>query len=453
MLIILLLIEVGLFSTIQEIQFGSKTSSLRLASGSGAVARINTLLVDLPYAECTGYVSSFPNNIDSANLLGMESISDDFSDVEGCKFVTNDFATVDDMSADFENSSLVGVCNTPYIQNGISEDVAIVFEGANLLSVESLLLMCDTDNVVRTYDNYDSDQCRLQIASGLALACCPSRNIGNYVAALANLSTCRDITEDSVSYVTSAIETCKPYYMNGKLSGDCWDWVSGTVLLSQCPSVPYECARYNAMYDMLHNLMAAPFASDTSSSLPLNIAQLLVPLKAYSGDDKKDWVSRLYYEELRSYATNTGGVVGVNVKSKGLVFEKDLSTDAFLIFPIFAASVLGCMAFGTSAFVALSAVISIFLSFGVVMLVVDSVMGVTYFPFFNITTLCIMLYVGLVSLMLFVAMWQDSFRTLGPLLSLRDRLSIVWHRRFLVTFVSGISSRYCTLLYCRLYNI
>lgn len=453
-IILLTVVEVCFVFSMNGIDFGTKTSGLRLASGSGIIARINTVLVDLPYAECRGVISSYPNGLKSANLIGStESNGDDYSDIEGCKFLDSvqDSSTDDAyiLLDDSDNiTNLVGACNVPFVRNGMSEQVSLVIEGDNLLSVNSLLYMCQIDESIRSFDDYQPNYCRKQVTVSegtQAISCCPSRSISNYVAALSNLTSCYAINDFAVSYTENLISLCRPSFLAGNLTGDCWDWTEGQAKVTQCPNTPPECTRYNAMYDMMHSLMGSDFVSSSSEQAKLKMGQLMVAAFHTSHEYNNDWVSRLYYEQLRDSVTdgnsNSASIVGLNLKIKSLVFRSNLKLAAVLLLPIYVICTFGIMMQGASLFVAIVAITLLFISFGSVMIVVNAVMDVSYFPFYAIMAFFVMLYVGITHLLLYISSWQDSFSSLEPLVSIVDRMSAVWHKRFMITFVSTISSR------------
>jgi hypothetical protein len=433
-------IGVGVTFSREDVIIGKKSSDLILSSGEGMIARINNYVINVPDAECKGRISTFPDGRYSATLLDIvsEDSDDDFFRPKDCKWLSQV------SGASFENATfptnLVGGCNAYTVATGYSESITIAFQGDDLLSASSLIGMCDVDQMIRGYDNYLTSKCR---SSGVSSSpCCPSRSIGNYAAALFGLNSCDEITDDTSLQLNNLLNTCRESFHTGALTGDCWDWKNGELKATQCPSATTECAKYNAVYDIFNSLANSVISREVNDS-PLTIARLLVPFNSTNND----WLEDLYYDKLR-FKTNEkyGGatIVGYDLRSKSQVFGNLLSWDALFFLPITALCIASVVAQDHSLFAGIFVVLSIYITFGIMIFVVGVVLWIAYIPFFNFFVVSILLYVGLGFFYLLSNNWKDSFDSLGPVVNDADRLAFVWHQTSLNLFSSALCSRYTT---------
>eukprot|EP00602_Paraphysomonas_sp_CaronLab_P000356 CAMPEP_0185034430 /NCGR_PEP_ID=MMETSP1103-20130426/24321_1 /TAXON_ID=36769 /ORGANISM="Paraphysomonas bandaiensis, Strain Caron Lab Isolate" /LENGTH=275 /DNA_ID=CAMNT_0027571081 /DNA_START=337 /DNA_END=1161 /DNA_ORIENTATION=- len=274
----------------------------------------------MPKAECKGVISTFPDGRYSFNFLDTvsEDTSDDYYSPNDCEFI--DHLVVPSADNVTYSLNLVGECNSAPISVGYIENVAIIFEGKDLFSAESLKGMCQLDASIRNFQHYSPSKCRY---GGVDDTCCPSRSLGNYVAALNGLQTCDDITDNDGSSTVDLLRTCLPSYNAGTLTGDCWDWTSDKVKSTQCPKATEECARYNAVYDMLNALLPSSALEDEFTD-SVQLTRMMIPYNATS----KDWLVDLYYDKMRFKTHESFGgaeVVGYDLRVKSIVFGNFLS--------------------------------------------------------------------------------------------------------------------------------
>ncbi len=295
--------------------------------------------------------------------------------------------------------------------------------------------MCQIDGVIRNYKNYEESKCRLSEEQNL---CCPSRSIPNYVAALAGLTSCLNITESSVITTENLLTTCYPYFLGGQLTSDCWDWQQNSIKSTQCPSVPSDCATYNAVYDLLTSLMESEYHPTTNPKL--KVGKLLIPYN----DTDKQWLFDLYYNKLGEKTLKTYGgaqLVAYNLRIKTEVFEEMLFEDALYLIPISFITFLSILLVSNmSLFVAFFGTLGIYLCFGMTWFVYGTVLYIQYAPFFIFFSLAVMSYLGLLLLSVYKKNWDESFDVLIDVSDV-DRLAYVWHQICLKNFVSAMSCR------------
>ena len=425
------------FSYRNDVLIGKQSSSLILSSGEGMIARINSYVIDLPAAECKGHISTFPNGRYSATLLKIvsEDSGDDFFRPKDCKWLSDTFTPV--VNTSFP-AALVGPCNAYPVLAGYTESISIVFQGKDLLGASSLRGMCDVDKKIRDRHGYTDKKCR---NSGVtATPCCPSRSIGNYVAALYDLDDCDAITDSVAEQLSVLLDTCMDSYQTGTLTGDCWDWEQGVVKSTQCPLASSECAKYNAVYDILHSLANSVLSEGSGSEEGLSLARVLVPYNAST----KGWLEDLYYDQLRDMTNNKYGgaqITAYDLRVKSEVFGNHLSWDGLFLLPITVVCICSVLAHDHSLFAAICVVLTIYMTFGLAMFIIGVVLWITYLPFFVFFALSIAFYVGLGFFFLFSSSWRDSFDSMGVGVNNADRMAYVWHHTSLKTFASALCSR------------
>jgi hypothetical protein len=419
-------------------------STLVLSSGEGLIAKINSYVIDLPESECNGRISSYPDGRYSQNLFDVvtDDSEDDFFQPRECKWVS-DLSQTTPPSSDFfpYPTTLVGQCNINAVTSAYSEGVAIIFTGENLFKQSSLIGMCSVDNFIRNFKNYEN-KCRSSEFKG---ACCPSRSLPNYVAALSDLASCENITQDAIDYTQQLLSTCHSHYLDGSLTSDCWDWNNNTSKIFQCPFVPPICTKYNAVYDMFNSLMESSYdptaAAEGDVTPNLQIGKLLIP---YNETDK-GWLLDLYYEKLKDRTGETFGgaeLKAYNLRIKTEVLEEILQTDLLFLIPITFITLISILLMtGLSLFLSFFSLLGIYLCFGMTWFVYGTVLWLEYAPFFIFFSLAILIYMGLLFLFSYLKSWDESFDVLGRDQPDGDRLAYVWHHTCLKSFAAAVSCR------------
>lgn len=111
----------------------------------------------------------------------------------------------------------------------------------SLFEINGLLAMCDLEFQITQTSGYN-EMCENEVGY---TRCCRPWSLPNYVALLANRSSCFDLKPEDVGHAGSLLLRCAEHYRTLKLSSDC--------ATNRC-RVPAECAQHNAVYNMLHYL-------------------------------------------------------------------------------------------------------------------------------------------------------------------------------------------------------
>ena len=413
-------------------------STLILSSGEGLISKINAYMIDLPESECHGDISTYPDGRYSSNLFDIVTVDseDDFFQPRKCKWVSELSRMITNGPFSYP-TNLVGKCNINAVTSAYTEGISIIFKSSNTLFTSSSLIgMCEVDNSIRNFKHYQVNKCRL---SEQVNSCCPSRSLSNYVAALSNLSSCYNITDESVTYTTNLLSTCYPYYLDGRLTSDCWNWNNDTIKSLQCPSVPSNCTKYNAVYDMFTSLMESSYNPQINKNL--KVGKLLIPYN----NTNKEWLEDLYYQKLKEKTNKKFGnaeIVAYNLRIKTEVFQESLFSDSYYLIPIVFITVVSILLKANlSLFVSIFSSISIFLCFGMTWFIYGTILWLQYVPFYIFYSLSIMIYFGLLFLYIYITYWDDSFDVLGLDTPDIDRLAYVWHHTCIKIFTSALSCR------------
>lgn len=412
-------------------------STLILSSGEGLISKINAYMIDLPESECNGQISTYPDGRYSSNLFDVITFDseDDFFQPRKCKWVSEVTGMITNGPFSYP-VNLVGKCNVNAVTTSYTEGVSIIFKNKNLFTRSSLIGMCEVDDYIRNFKNYQKNKCRL---SEEVNSCCPSRSLPNYVAALSGLSSCYNITDDSITYTTNLLTTCYPYYIDGTLTSDCWNWNESSIKKSQCPYVPTNCTKYNAVYDMFTSLMESSYNPQISKNL--KVGKLLIPYN----NTEKEWLEDLYYEKLKDQTNKKFGgaeIVAYNLRIKTEVFQESLFADSYYLIPITFITIISILLMTKlSLFVSIFATISLFFCFGMSWFIYGTILWIQYAPFYIFYSFSLIVYIGLLFFYVYFTYWNESFDVLGLDTPDIDRLAYVWHHTCIKNFSAGLSCR------------
>ncbi|KAK9531115.1 hypothetical protein VZT92_010559 [Zoarces viviparus] len=262
-------------------------------------------------------------------------------------------------------------------------------EGKNLWSIQAIKSMCNLDNTrVRSHRDYWSLCQRTNDAS-----CCPSWTLGNYIAALANRSSCQKITERDVSHTLKILRSCAKYYHNGTLVPDCWDIALRRKDQLKCGTVPRKCTKYNAVYQVLHFLVDKDFLSTKSLEYP---PPVLKHSMLFSPTEKGESMMNIYLDNFENWNSSDGitTVTGIEFGIKHDLFQDYLLTDT--VYPAIAIVIvlLVMCVYTRSVFITLMTIIAIISSLIVSYFLYRLVFNFEFFPFMNLTALIILVGIG-----------------------------------------------------------
>lgn len=356
---------------------------------------------------------------------------------------------------------LVAEANSWSVMENSKEGMSIFFSGADLFTKDAIIGMCERHTLVlEAIPTYDSI-CYKQQPNGDEL-CKPPRSIGHYIAAIQGRDSCSDITDADVSAVKSLLQTCRSFFDDGSLVGNCWDFDGGTTngtytnQYSTNTGDPFctlpwgntECARYNAVYDIFYSLTPSNWmASDNTE--PLRYAQILTAEDIQS--DPATFL-QIYYDDLQPMSGEAiGGATCevVYMDLKGTIFSDKMLSESSSFAILFL--VIYCLLlYHTGSFwIATCSAFQIMMAFFWGVVFYSVVAWRTFFPFLNLIALFLILGVGADDVFVFVDAWKQSFSLLPRHTPLDKRLSWVLRRAggaMLVTTLTTSSSFFANII-------
>ena len=356
---------------------------------------------------------------------------------------------------------LVSPANNWAVMENSKEGMSILFSGDDLWTKDAIIGMCSrltaVESVIADYDNI----CNKQTVNTGEELCKPPRSIGHYIAALKGRDSCEDITDTDVAEVKNLLTTCRPFFDDGSLVGNCWNYEGGTnngtytTMADSTTGNPmcslawgyYDCAEYNAVYDIFYSLTPSNYLrSDNGEAL--EYAQILTSEEI---DDRASFLE-IYYNELLPMTGETiGGAMCevVYADIKGEVFSDQMPSEAPL-FVILFFCVFALLVYHTGSYwIASCSIFQIMMAFGWGFVFYCVIAWRTFFPFLNLIALFLVLGVGADDVFVFVDAWKQSFVMLPENCPLDSRLSWVLNRAgtaMLVTTVTTASSFFANMI-------
>ncbi|XP_072163926.1 protein dispatched homolog 1-like [Diadema setosum] len=194
----------------------------------------------------------------------------------------------------------VNICGNP-APNGFR----IVFQQSSsqsrLLTPESLISMCRHDDVIVRKTTHFQAACALD-GQG---SCCATWSVANYVALLANKSSCYHITQGDVNHVNKLLLRCAPFYSSGQLRAGC-------STSRNCVGIPLECTEWDAIYSIFFYLTPSEFDSDAVNEGAIN---LQMTLHVYPLSDRAAEVRSIFLDNIHGRTLDDGitKVLGIGV--------------------------------------------------------------------------------------------------------------------------------------------
>lgn len=207
--------------------------------------------------------------------------------------------------------------------------------------------------------------------------------------------------ESDVLQLKQLLSDCHKYYIDGGLKGDCEN--------VKCVA-PAKCARFNAVYNILHYLTDSGFnvsANDFSlADQEYYRASCKMPFHVFQGTNnltstmlflpmaKTTKILSYYYDMQPLIQQNDDlvAIVAIDMGLKSALFDELLFHDSWLI-GLGAMCIFYCILIYTnSILITLSTVVANTLSIGVAYFIYQVVLQLPYFPFMNL--LAIIIIVG-----------------------------------------------------------
>ena len=334
---------------------------------------------------------------------------------------------------------LISEGNNYDVLEGSKNGITVMYKGSDLFSSTSLVGMCELDETFRTtgfggsYDNVCSTESLNSDVSGDSITQCRQpRSLPNYVAYLANTTSCSAITDSDVTTVKALLQKCRTFYDDGSLVPNCWSWRggfgnNGTYTSkedtgSKHPSCSlenrddWECARNNLVYDLFFSL--TPTGWDGSSNL--ESAQSIHSLQDTSSI-LDTWESNL--EGLIGSSNGDAEIFLIyHSDIKGELFSSMMLTESYSFAVLFIV-VYALILFHTGSFwITTCGAFQIFMAFVWGFTLYNVVAWMNFFPFLNLIALFLILGIGADDIFVYVDAWKQSFSTLPRDCPLENRI-------------------------------
>ena len=275
--------------------------------------------------------------------------------------------------------------------------------GDSLMASEHLKAMCRLEELVlRDFPGFDRG-CFHQHDGQVTQECCPSWSVGNFVATLRGRPTCHEINETDVQYVLELLRDCAPFFRNRTLKENCW---SHQKMQPSCRTVPSECARDNAVYNILYYLTDQSFVEGPQADDVLRYSLVLTPHTA-----NKQFTVDVFKKHLNNGPPTDTGVELVATdydQLKFVLFNELLIAD--IIYPAIAMLIiLAILWFYTeSVLLTLLLLLSVVSALVVAYFIYMVVFSLKFFPFLNVTTLIFLVGIGADDAFVFTDVWRQA---------------------------------------------
>ena len=292
-----------------------------------------------------------------------------------------------------------------YFNRDHARSMSLVFKAVdpdkNLFEANKLKTICSMDtDIVRNNPSFPL-YCQRD-----STGCYSSSSLGNYVALLNNRPSCQDITENDVENVKMLLQNCSPYFVKETLKPDCKypDFSSNETVSSNCPSVPAQCIKHSAVYNIFQYLVDNEFIV-TSNDAFLKYTVSIPPIF---------WENAFYEEMYRKLKDNTpekGGVKLVAFRFGNFKYDKfGKELIAEVIFPALAMIVVFViMWFFLGSFIlTFCALFCVIYACGLSYFLYNIAFGMDFFPFLNVLTLVFLVGIGADDAFVYYDIWRQT---------------------------------------------
>ncbi|KAG8223149.1 hypothetical protein J437_LFUL000572, partial [Ladona fulva] len=315
----------------------------------------------------------------------------------------------EDVGIDQEHS-VQNNSTTDYFCGEPSHDYARVVlsssSGKNLFTHDSLLSMCRLEHEIligsgRT-SNVNKKYKELCQPSKTG-ECCRSWSIPNYIALLANHSSCLNISQEDINQAIYMLNRCAPVYYKKELFENCKQREDSP----SCQSYPEECLENNWAYNIFHFLADKEFMNPRISVKEKNIpflryAMVILPMASSTA-------TMQYYYAIKSTSPLKFDGIQIEAMELGLrdrLFDQHLLQDSWLLIGVAVAIGICMWLYSGSCLIAMASIISIPLSLGLSYAAYKYIFRLTFFPFLNMVAAVISLGIGVDDAFIFCKMWK-----------------------------------------------
>ncbi|KAI1287705.1 Protein dispatched -like protein 1 [Halotydeus destructor] len=326
------------------------------------------------------------------------------------------------------NSSRQTIC--PFITEQHAHIVVkSITPNENLLSLEHMKSLCKLDDKLRLKDRDSilfSSVCESRTSTG----CCLSWSLPNYIALLANKTSCHDITDHDVKSFRDLLQTCASAFHHKTLSNSCNEDAE------LCPKAPAKCfAKENIVYNVMHFLVQSNFIKNPKDTPIIEVTSIFLPIAKSS--KLVDYYIYLTKNDLRA---DNLEVVAADLGIKNALFEHLLLQDTWLLLVALIVVLAILLVYSRSIIVVITCLISFVMSIGLTYVIYTQVYGIDYFPFMNMMTVVILVGVGVDNTLVSCSIWhslQEKYEIDPVHLRLRETLKLTITSTFFTSLTTS----------------
>ncbi|XP_058807655.1 protein dispatched [Phymastichus coffea] len=291
-------------------------------------------------------------------------------------------------------------CNAPsseYARVVISSED----QDQDLWTLNNILGQCHIDASLRASSHFSS-LCQRKLKH--KHQCCRSWSPANYIALLANRTTCFELTEEDLAGVKSTLQSCLYFYQNQELSAECAEDL-------RCQrKVSPSCYIHNAAYHLLHYFLESSFISNGKNANDTKLRSVLVILPMAVSSASFD-----YYNDMNRSTLSHGKlhVTAMQFGLKSTLFDKSLISDSVLVLLGFAFITICIWFYTGSLLITLSTIFVVIFSLGISYAIYTSILRINLFPFMNILTIVVAVGIGSDDAFIFCKTWECTKRKIA----------------------------------------
>lgn len=267
----------------------------------------------------------------------------------------------------------------------------------DLWSLDGILAQCHIDAALRANDEF-SRLCEKPLQSK---KCCRSWSPANYVALLANRTSCLGVTEGDLTKVKLLLRKCAHFYNDRQLSPNCTEVLECQKRLSP------DWNSHDAVYHLLYYLLDTDFVPSYNGTAPakfnttLTSAMLFLPIAASSA-------SLDFYKGLNRPGLTYGkfGVQGIQLGLKSTLFDRLLVSDSCLVLAGFAFVTVCIWAYTGSIILTIATILAVLFSLGISYAFYTLVLRINFFPFMNLLAIVVAVGIGADDAFIFCKVWE-----------------------------------------------
>ncbi|XP_068750338.1 protein dispatched homolog 1-like isoform X1 [Montipora capricornis] len=309
--------------------------------------------------------------------------------------------------------SLQNSLQPPFSPRFDHPDMVFVYEASdstvNLFETNKLKTICAMDADIVRSNPYFNTSCISHYYNNNEPQCYSSWSLGNYIALLNTRKTCQEITDEDVSRVKALLQKCSVHFIQQTLTQHCEYPQLNKTDSPNCPSVPIDCIRHSAVYNIFQFLVDNKFLT-TKQNTFLKYTLSIPPV---SSDDE---LFEELYDKLKDSNHVKDGVQLAAFNFRYFKFDKfSKKLLAEVIFPALAMIVVfGIMWLFLGSFIlTFCALFCIVYAIGLAYFFYNTVFGMKFFPFLNVLTLVFLVGIGADDAFVYYDIWRQT-RTAYP---------------------------------------